>query len=245
MKKFLCILLALCLMAGQNRRPSGGVTSLLDAPRALFSLGFGRMGAAGRGLKEAGKHAGKFGKQTGAVAAGLAVAVPVVAVMVTLLMRADAAFEGLLDKLPEADWEEYFFAVLFGTFSAWVLYARGAALRHKPKEEQPVKAGKGMHPLTVNTVLIAACFVYGVYLVSQLAYLSGGFAGLNWLWILLLTFAGCFLTLLILAIVPLLVILFSFFQRFFSVVQSLLCILLRLNGIVKGLIGFFYSLSQF
>ena len=174
----LAVNLALCLMAGQNRRPSGGVTSLLDAPRALFSLGFGGMGAAGRGLKEAGKHAGKFGKQTGAVAAGLAVAVPVVAVMVTLLMRADAAFEGLLDKLPEADWEEYFFAVLFGTFSAWVLYARGAALRHKPKEEQTVKAGKGMHPLTVNTVLIAACFVYGVYLVSQLAYLSGGFAGI-------------------------------------------------------------------
>ena len=30
----------------------------------------------------------------------------------------------------------------------------------------------------MNTVLIAACFVYGVYLVSQLAYLSGGFAGI-------------------------------------------------------------------
>ena len=174
----LAVNLALCLMAGQNRRSPAGVTSLLDAPRALFSLGFGGMGAAGRGLKEAGKNAGKFGKQTGAVAAGLAVSVPVVLILINLLMRADAAFEGLLDKLPETDWEEYVSAGLFGTFSAWILYARGTALRHKPKTEQPVQAGKRLHPLTVNTVLIAACLVYCVYLVSQLAYLSGGFAGI-------------------------------------------------------------------
>ena len=37
---------------------------------------------------------------------------------------------------------------------------------------------------------------------------------------------------------------FGFIQRFFCVAQSLLRIFLRLNGIVKSLIGFFYSLSS-
>lgn len=174
----LAVNLGLCLMAGQNRRNPGGFASLADAPRALFVLGFGGMGATGRGLKEARKNAGKFGKQTTAVAAGLAVSVPVVILLVTLLMRADAAFEGLLDQLPEADWQEYFLAAAFGTMSAWVLFSRGVALHRRNKETQAQRGRKGLHPLTVNTVLIAACLVYCAYLLSQLAYLSGGFAGI-------------------------------------------------------------------
>ena len=35
--------LSFCRMAGQSRREPGGIASALDAPRALFTLGVGRM----------------------------------------------------------------------------------------------------------------------------------------------------------------------------------------------------------
>ena len=37
---------------------------------------------------------------------------------------------------------------------------------------------KGLQVLTVNTVLIAVSVLYGVYLMSQLAYFAGGFSGI-------------------------------------------------------------------
>ena len=40
-----------------------------------------------------------------------------------------------------------------------------------------VRPSRGISPLTVNTLLIAVCLVYCAYLVSQLAYFTGGFAG--------------------------------------------------------------------
>ena len=170
--------LSLSLMAGKNRHAPAGVTSLIDGPGTLFELGFGGMGPVSRGLKEARKNAGAFGKKSTAVVAGLAVAVPIVAVMITLLMQADAAFEGMLDLLPEADWQEYLMSALFGVPVAWLLYSRGVALHRSEKKEIKESRFKGFSHLTINTILIAVCLVYVMYLISQLAYLSGGFAGI-------------------------------------------------------------------
>ena len=176
---FLAANLSFCLMAGQNRRNAGGVTSLLDAPRALFTLGFGNMGKAGRGLMKAAKNTGTAGKKGGALLLGLIIAVPLVAIMVFLLMRADAAFEGLMDHLPDADFSEVILTLIFGLPCAVILYSRGAALHHEAK---PAPAGtgskRGWDKLTVNTILSAVCLVYVVYLLSQLAYFSGGFSGI-------------------------------------------------------------------
>ena len=174
----LAVNLALCLMAGKNRFAPGGVLSLIDGPETLFERGFGGMGAAGRGLKEARKNAGAFGKKSSAVAVGLAVSVPIVAVMITLLMQADAAFEGLLDLLPEADWQEIVLALAFGTGCAWLLYTRSVALHRADKKKARKSKFRGFSHLTIHTVLIAVCLVYCVYLVSQLAYLSGGLSGI-------------------------------------------------------------------
>lgn len=176
---FLAANLSFCLMAGQNRRNAGGVTSLLDAPRALFTLGFGNMGKAGRGLVKAAKNTGTAGKKGGALLLGLIIAVPLVAIMVFLLMRADAAFEGLMDHLPDADFSEVILTLIFGLPCAVILYSRGVALHHEAK---PAPAGtgskRGWDQLTVNTILSAVCLVYAVYLFSQLAYFSGGFSGI-------------------------------------------------------------------
>lgn len=170
--------LGFCIAAGQNRRSPAGVLSLLDSPRAAFVLGVGCMGEAGRGLREAFRSSGTVGKNTGAVGLGLLIAVPVLAVMIPLLMFADAAFEGLMDLLPELDVEEAMVTAILGAFLGVMLYTRGVALHHNPKSDTGPKPMRGMNPLTVNTVLIAVASVYLVYLFSQLAYFVGGFSGI-------------------------------------------------------------------
>ncbi|MBP3673491.1 MAG: DUF4173 domain-containing protein [Oscillospiraceae bacterium] len=170
--------LSFCLMAGKNRCNPSGFLSLLDSPRTLFGLGFGRMGQSARGLEDAFRESGAVGKKGGAVALGLLIAVPLLAVMIPLLMFADAAFEGLLDLLPDFKWEQTMTTLILGIPLAWVLYTRTVALHNVPKEEGKSRPRKGLNPLTVNTVLLAVALVYGVYLFSQLAYFVGGFSGI-------------------------------------------------------------------
>ena len=170
--------LSLCLASGQNRRSPNGFGSVLDASRSAFVFSFGSMAAAGRGLNEARKNAGTVGKKGSAAVIGLAAAIPLVAVMVFLLMRADAAFEGLMDLLPETDWEEPLRSLLFGGIMGITLYSRGTGLVHKEKALAAPSGRRGIHPITVNTILGSVCILYGVYLLSQLAYFSGGLSGI-------------------------------------------------------------------
>lgn len=170
--------LGLCLLAGQNRRSAAGAASLLDVPRTIFALGFGRMGAAFRGLKLAGKEKTAAGRKRTAVLTGLVVAVPILAILIPLLISADAAFEGLLSLLPKISLEEPVAAVMLGLPLACVLYTAAVALNHNLKAQPAVSRGRKVNTLTVNTVLGAVCAVYAVYLLSQLAYFSGGFSGI-------------------------------------------------------------------
>jgi hypothetical protein len=170
--------LALCQMAGQNRRDPGQFHSLLDAPRALFVLGLGKTGTAVRGIVAFFREGGESSRRTGAILAGLLLALPVLAVMVPLLMFADAAFEGLMDLLPAVNMGEIFATLIWGTVMSMVLYARGVALNREVHDSTPIKARRGLHLFTVNTLLFAVCALYLTYLFSQIAYFSGGFLGI-------------------------------------------------------------------
>ena len=174
----LSVNLGFCLMAGQNLRSAAGIASLLDGPRALFALGIGKLDAAFRGVKMALKQAGAAGKKRGAMLVGLLIAVPVLAVLIPLLMSADAAFEGLLNMLPEIDFSEIIASLLLGGMLAGVLYTRGVALIHNGKPDYVPTVRRGVNRITLNTVLAAVCGVYVVYLLSQLAYFAGGFSGI-------------------------------------------------------------------
>lgn len=170
--------LGFAIAAGQNRYAPAGVLSLLDSPRTTFTLGMGCLGEMGRGVRDAFRSAGTLGKNTGAVGIGLLAAVPVMAVMIPLLMSADAAFEGLLALLPEWNFNEAIVTAILGAMLGILLYTRGTALHHhKPAEAAP-RSAKGVHPLTVNTILFAVAALYLVYLASQLAYFVGGFSGI-------------------------------------------------------------------
>ncbi len=170
--------LAFCLMSGQNRRSPQGISSLLDGFRAFFVLGIGRWAESGRGIREACASTGAIGRRGSSVALGLVIAAPLLAVLLPLLMFADAAFEGLLDLLPELRWSEIFGTVFFGTVLGYVLYTRAVAMQYLPKKAQPAKPCRGLNSITVNTVLGCVALVYLVYLVSQLAYFVGGFSGI-------------------------------------------------------------------
>ena len=167
--------LALCVTAGQNRRSPGTLGSLLDAPRALV---LGNVGNSLRGVEHFFRTGGESSRRAGAILVGLGISVPVLAVMIPLLMGADAAFEGLMDQLPEFDIPEVIFTLFYGTMVFIALYNRNVALHRQEKTVSTPKLRKGLHLFTVNTVLGMVCVLYLVYLFSQIAYFSGGFLGI-------------------------------------------------------------------
>lgn len=169
--------LGLCLTAGQNRRSPGSAGSVWDGLGVYFRFGLGKMPEACQGLGQMLRSEGA-GKKSGGVLLGLCLAVPVLALMLPLLSSADAAFEGLLSKLPEFKTQELLFTALFGLGLGLALYALGVGLKYAPAPKPVETKKKGLSVITVNTLLGCVCFVYLVYLLSQLAYLAGGFSGL-------------------------------------------------------------------
>ncbi len=170
--------LSLMLASDKNQHQPGGFRSLLDGPRAVVTLGLGDLDKSLGGLNDARKNAGTLGKKNLAILSGLAVAVPVLAVLIPLLMQADAAFEGLLNLLPRMDFSELLIVLMFGIPTGCVVYTRNTSLKHKPTADRPEKAAKTVHGMTVTTVLILVAVLYLVYLFSQLAYFAGGLSGI-------------------------------------------------------------------
>ena len=170
--------LAFCLVAGRNRFAPGSARSLFDAGRTIFGSGLGSIDRACRGVGMAFRSGGELTQRSGAVLAGLGIAVPALAVVIPLLISSDAAFEGLIELLPDFDLYEIVATAIAGGVLGLFFYARAVSLRHG---EQFV--GKGREPkklavLTMNTALGAICTVYLAYLFSQLAYFVGGFSGI-------------------------------------------------------------------
>ena len=171
--------LGLCLLAKQNLRRPGGIASLLDAVRGYFVLGFGGMPLAFRSLRALLQQGGPAVKKLGAVAIGFALSIPLLGIMITLLRSADAAFSGVLQLLPSFSLWETGNTLFFGTCFACVIFTQSVALKHRPKAAPAASiSGFSINPLTVNTVLIGVSALFFVYLISQLAYFGGGFAGI-------------------------------------------------------------------
>lgn len=176
---FFGITLGLSLLSGKNRFSPGSIRSLGDGFTTFFSFGLGKLEPAFRGLAQAFRYSGKTSRGLGAIALGICIVFPILLLVVPLLIRADAAFDGLVMLLPDLDLREIIVTLFVGAFLFCVLYALCVGLvRSEPPEEYTPDPEKGLSSLTVGTVLGAVCFVYLLYLVSQLAYLGGGFSGL-------------------------------------------------------------------
>ncbi len=170
--------LAFCLMAGRNRFTPGSARSLFDAVRTVFTFGLGHASQACRGIGVAFRSGSELTRRSGAVLAGLGIAVPALLVVIPLLIASDAAFEGLIELLPDFDLYEILITVVCGSGLGIFFYTRAVALCHGEQPEAQAKAGKTIQALTMNTALGAVCAVYLAYLFSQLAYFVGGFSGI-------------------------------------------------------------------
>lgn len=170
--------LGLCLMAGQSRFSRAGLSTLLDVPRTIFLLGFGRLPAAFRGFFRGLRSSGASGKKSLSIILGLAIALPLVAILIPLLISADAAFDALLGQLPKFHAGQLLVSIFFGSVLSIFFYTRGTALHHNPHAQVTPRARRGISALTINTTLIVVGIIYVVYLISQLAYFSGGFLGI-------------------------------------------------------------------
>ena len=171
--------LGLCLIAGQNRRNPGSALCLTDVLRTTVTMGYGQFPRSLGGLVRSLKGKGTFAKNVGFVAIGLWIMLPVMGIVISLLIKADAAFENLMKNLPKIQVEETLVTVILGFGIFCVIYTRAVALAKLEKAEPVAKCSiKGFNKIIVNTALIGLCLVYLLYLVSQLAYLVGGFAGI-------------------------------------------------------------------
>lgn len=170
--------LGLTLLARQQRHDPAGFLSLGDSFYTGFAHSLGHMGQAFSGLKEAIPRKNKGFSKAVSVVVGMAIALPLVFIMVAILMPADAAFEGVMDLLPTLELEELPATLICGAGAFCMMFCQGMSLQHREKGQPSAKTRKGSNSLTVNTVLVAVCGVYAVYLVSQLAYFTGGFAGI-------------------------------------------------------------------
>lgn len=176
---FVGINLGLSLMAGQNRFSPNGLRSIGDSFFAAFGIGLGKLTPAFQGVVNAFRHSGKLGQNTVAILLGVCIAFPILLVVIPLLISADAAFDGLISLLPSFDLSELLVTIMVGGCLFCLLYTRTTGLIHsEPSPNRSKTESRGLSPLTVGTVLGAVCVVYLAYLLSQLAYLSGGFSGL-------------------------------------------------------------------
>ena len=173
------ISLGLCLMAGRNQYATNGITAVLDVPRTIITFGFEQISPALRGLFQRFRSGGPAIRSGIAVLAGLAIAVPLLVVMIPLLMSADAAFEGLIALLPDFNPSELILTVGFGGAAGAFLFALGVGLRHgEDKKSAQEKQTPAFHPLMINTALCVVTGLFLLYLLSQLAYFVGGFSGI-------------------------------------------------------------------
>lgn len=118
-------------------------------------------------------------RKINSVLIGLLCAVPVLLMVVPLLMGADGAFEGMMDKLSVDGGKELPATLIFGTALFVLIFGQhfGAKIR-KQEEKQSCSERKGVDTAFLITFLSVIAVVYVLYLVSQLAYFFNAFAGL-------------------------------------------------------------------
>ncbi len=113
---------------------------------------------------------------------GMLIAIPLLAVVVPLLLRADSSFANMLGGLGElfCSVPRYIFDLVFAFCASVYLAAQYLRLRRGDREMPPLqpRQRKGWDPWICLTVIAIACGVYLLYAISQLgnvmALLQGG-----------------------------------------------------------------------
>ena len=171
-------------MTRQNLFPAGEISALIDAARYVIVMPFEYIAAPFRSAFSSQKNAGKTEKpkgKTGQVLLGILISVPIVAILVTLLSNADAAFKGLISKI-FSNLLLSLAKLLLGAVLFPLLLAPAFALRYglPARDAKPVrKKDRHTFPSAISlTILTSVSLVYLIYLFAQLAYFFSAFQGI-------------------------------------------------------------------
>ncbi|MCQ2462623.1 MAG: DUF4173 domain-containing protein [Clostridia bacterium] len=117
-------------------------------------------------------------KKTGKIILGVCISVPLAIILMAILKKSDAAFEGLLKKIVSAP-NDILWIIIEGLIVFPFIFSFAFATRKKLDREKPEPVEKRFLDSTViNTVLCAVSIVYVIYLISQLSYFMGAFGGI-------------------------------------------------------------------
>lgn len=179
--KFVFLFLALSLFAVSA---CGIKAPSLDDFRALLSPLYLFFGGSCSGIPVTvgalAENGGNKLKKLGKVLLALGISLPLLTVLTVLLTYADQAFEGFMDSI-DLNLGELTYTLFFGCVTALFLFSllfviRKDRVKLHASPRKPYLAA--FDALSINTVLAAVSLLYLVFLVTQLSYLIGGFAGL-------------------------------------------------------------------
>lgn len=122
---------------------------------------------------------GKSGKDRGLlkIIIGLGCAVPVIAVILPLLMRSDAAFEGFMANTVFHDFGRLLFSAIFGGILFLFLFPAFFSLRKNSEAPGIISINTHKIDTGISTAFLGAVsFFYLLYIVSQFAYFFSAFS---------------------------------------------------------------------
>ena len=171
------------LLSKQDRFPAGEISAVIDALRYLIVIPIEFITEPFRSAFSSNKGEPKKGKakSTVQVLIGIAISIPIAAILIALLSSADAAFKGLVGKIFSNALLSLAKLVL-GIIIFPLLLSPAFALRYKlpNREYKPLKDRDFKRfPSAISiTILSVVSLVYLVYLFSQLAYFFDAFKGI-------------------------------------------------------------------
>ena len=173
-------MLTLTEYTGIRRWDSGGIGCVADVCALWLARPLSHLGAAVGAIFRREQDGQVQKRRCGGVLLGLLCAVPVLAVLVPLLIGADAAFEGLMQLTVLEHLGEWLGSLVLGLGVFCLVYARLFGLRHRldAPAATPSRSRQGLEPAPICTFLGAISLVYIVYLAAQFAYFTNAFSGI-------------------------------------------------------------------
>ena len=110
---------------------------------------------------------------------GLLCAIPVIAIVLPLLISADAAFEKMFSFLKHFDFVRTVFAVIFGVILFFLVYSHAYGARHRiyPRTTRNDQQTHALPTAALMSFSCAISLVYVLYIISQLTYFFSAFTG--------------------------------------------------------------------
>ena len=167
--------LALCRMCALRKFSENSYMDIFNIPYLWFIRPMAGLGNTFRSVL-ASEDAGR-GRNLPKILIGLGCAVPAVAVILPLLIRSDAAFEGFIANTIFDNLGRLLFSAIFGGVLFLFLFPAFFSLRKNDRDSETISVNTHrVDSAVLNAFLGAVSFIYILYIVSQFAYFFSAFS---------------------------------------------------------------------